>query len=205
MQYRAVVARDGRTSIAEFPDCPGCHTQAEPGEDFRARAQEALEDGSRRTSSWGGFRPSRRPGVGVPPLDDAASWCRSRRRSPCGSSCEWLATGPDSRKKRWRGRWALASSRSPGSSRPRRTSRSARCCAWRMRWGRTWRSPSRQSSRIGLSLGAAEAAAWPDRWWGAGLGGGTAGLRVLRSSTSRSNRIGGNPSSGLCHLGLAAR
>lgn len=43
MQYRAVVARDGRTSIAEFPDCPGCHTQAEPGEDFRARAQEALE------------------------------------------------------------------------------------------------------------------------------------------------------------------
>jgi predicted RNase H-like HicB family nuclease/DNA-binding XRE family transcriptional regulator len=43
MRYRAVVTRDGRTSVAEFSDCPGCHTQAEPGEDIRACAREALE------------------------------------------------------------------------------------------------------------------------------------------------------------------
>jgi DNA-binding XRE family transcriptional regulator/predicted RNase H-like HicB family nuclease len=43
VQYHAVVTRDGRASVAEFPDCPGCHTQAAPGEDILLCAREALE------------------------------------------------------------------------------------------------------------------------------------------------------------------
>lgn len=43
LQYRAVVTREGRTSVAEFPDCPGCHTQAGPREDLGDCAREALE------------------------------------------------------------------------------------------------------------------------------------------------------------------
>lgn len=43
MRYPAIVEREGRRSVATFPDCPGCQTQAEPGQDIEAHAREALE------------------------------------------------------------------------------------------------------------------------------------------------------------------
>ena len=43
MRYRAIIYREGRFTLAEFPDCPGCQTFAEPGEDIAERAREALE------------------------------------------------------------------------------------------------------------------------------------------------------------------
>lgn len=41
--YPAVITTEGRHTLAEFPDCPGCQTFIEPGEDILAIAQEALE------------------------------------------------------------------------------------------------------------------------------------------------------------------
>jgi predicted RNase H-like HicB family nuclease/DNA-binding XRE family transcriptional regulator len=43
MRYQAVVTKEGRATLVHFPDCPGCHTQADPGEDVLALAQDALE------------------------------------------------------------------------------------------------------------------------------------------------------------------
>lgn len=43
MHYSAVVTREGQVTVAEFPDCPGCHTEAGPGEDMHQAAREALE------------------------------------------------------------------------------------------------------------------------------------------------------------------
>ncbi len=42
MQYPAIITQEGKRTLAEFPDCPGCVTFAEPGEDILALAQEAL-------------------------------------------------------------------------------------------------------------------------------------------------------------------
>lgn len=42
MHYPAVVAREGRVLLAEFPDCPGCQTFAEDQESLEANAEEAL-------------------------------------------------------------------------------------------------------------------------------------------------------------------
>lgn len=43
MEYLADLAREGRRTLIEFPDCPGCQTFAEPGEDVTETAREALE------------------------------------------------------------------------------------------------------------------------------------------------------------------
>src|SRR2546430_41628 len=43
MKYSALVTKEGKQTLAEFPQCPGCQTFADPGEDIAARAQEALE------------------------------------------------------------------------------------------------------------------------------------------------------------------
>src|SRR5262245_56818865 len=43
MQYVALVTKEGRRRLAEFPGCPGCQTFAEPNEDIEAVAKEALE------------------------------------------------------------------------------------------------------------------------------------------------------------------
>ncbi len=43
MEYQAVITKEGQQALAEFPDAPGCQTFADPGEDIRALAQEALE------------------------------------------------------------------------------------------------------------------------------------------------------------------
>ena len=42
MQYSALVTKEGKQTLAEFPGCPGCQTFADPGEDIAERAEEAL-------------------------------------------------------------------------------------------------------------------------------------------------------------------
>lgn len=63
MEYLAELARDGRRTTIEFPDCPGCQTFAEPIEDVEKVAREALE-GWLEVHLEGGEappRPKRRP------------------------------------------------------------------------------------------------------------------------------------------------
>src|SRR5213079_3626750 len=42
MHYTAVVTREGKQTLAEFPGCPGCQTFADRDEDIAERAEEAL-------------------------------------------------------------------------------------------------------------------------------------------------------------------
>ena len=42
MQYIAVVTKEGKQTLAAFPQCPGCQTFADAGEDIAERAEEAL-------------------------------------------------------------------------------------------------------------------------------------------------------------------
>jgi DNA-binding XRE family transcriptional regulator/predicted RNase H-like HicB family nuclease len=42
MLYRAIVSNEGKHTMAEFPDCPGCQTFATAGEDIDVMAAEAL-------------------------------------------------------------------------------------------------------------------------------------------------------------------
>jgi predicted RNase H-like HicB family nuclease len=42
MHYTAVVTKEGKQTLADFPGCPGCQTFADPGEDIAERAEEAL-------------------------------------------------------------------------------------------------------------------------------------------------------------------
>lgn len=43
MRYAAIITKEGQRTLAEFPDCPGCQTFVEPGEDIARAAAEALE------------------------------------------------------------------------------------------------------------------------------------------------------------------
>lgn len=45
MEYAAKLSKEGRITLIEFPDCPGCQTFFDPKEDtnFSAVAREALE------------------------------------------------------------------------------------------------------------------------------------------------------------------
>ncbi len=43
MYYVAKLSKEGAQTVIEFPDCPGCATFAEKGEDIGTVAQEALE------------------------------------------------------------------------------------------------------------------------------------------------------------------
>jgi transcriptional regulator with XRE-family HTH domain/predicted RNase H-like HicB family nuclease len=43
MRYPAVVTKEGKNVLADFPTCPGCHTFAPPGRDIEHEAKEALE------------------------------------------------------------------------------------------------------------------------------------------------------------------
>ena len=43
MRYPAVVTKEGRNTLAEFPTCPGCQTFAPPGHSIEHEAKEALE------------------------------------------------------------------------------------------------------------------------------------------------------------------
>lgn len=42
MQYAAIITTEGKNTLAELPDCPGCQTFAGPREDVAAMAAEAL-------------------------------------------------------------------------------------------------------------------------------------------------------------------
>ena len=42
MHHLATTKREGKSVLAEFPDCPGCQTFAGPREDIRQEAAEAL-------------------------------------------------------------------------------------------------------------------------------------------------------------------
>src|ERR1700687_3924017 len=43
MRYPAVVTKEGKTLLADFPTCPGCQTFAPPGHAIEHEAKEALE------------------------------------------------------------------------------------------------------------------------------------------------------------------
>ena len=43
MHYVAHISREGKHVLAEFPDCPGCQTFSESGDELEAAAREALE------------------------------------------------------------------------------------------------------------------------------------------------------------------
>jgi transcriptional regulator with XRE-family HTH domain/predicted RNase H-like HicB family nuclease len=43
MRYPAIVTKEGKNLLADFPTCPGCHTFAPPGHDIEHEAKEALE------------------------------------------------------------------------------------------------------------------------------------------------------------------
>jgi len=43
MRYPAVVTKEGKNLLADFPTCPGCHTFAPPGHNIEHEAKEALE------------------------------------------------------------------------------------------------------------------------------------------------------------------
>jgi DNA-binding XRE family transcriptional regulator/predicted RNase H-like HicB family nuclease len=43
MIYSARLSKEGRRTLALFPDCPGCQTFADPGEDVAVLAKEALD------------------------------------------------------------------------------------------------------------------------------------------------------------------
>jgi DNA-binding XRE family transcriptional regulator/predicted RNase H-like HicB family nuclease len=42
MRYAAVITKERKSTLAEFPDCPGCQTEADPGESIGAQATDAL-------------------------------------------------------------------------------------------------------------------------------------------------------------------
>jgi predicted RNase H-like HicB family nuclease/DNA-binding XRE family transcriptional regulator len=43
MHYAAHISREGKHVLAEFPDCPGCQTFADDGDEIAEAAREALE------------------------------------------------------------------------------------------------------------------------------------------------------------------
>jgi len=43
MRYPAVVTKEGKNLLADFPTCPGCQSFAPPGHDIEQEAKEALE------------------------------------------------------------------------------------------------------------------------------------------------------------------
>jgi len=43
MRYPAILTKEGRNTLAEFPTCPGCQTFAPPGHNIEHEAKEALE------------------------------------------------------------------------------------------------------------------------------------------------------------------
>jgi ribosome-binding protein aMBF1 (putative translation factor) len=58
MQYVAQLTKEGRRTLIEFPDCLGCATFADPGDDVESVAREALE-GWLETYLAGGDAPPR--------------------------------------------------------------------------------------------------------------------------------------------------
>jgi DNA-binding XRE family transcriptional regulator/predicted RNase H-like HicB family nuclease len=77
MEYLGLVTHEGRQTLIEFPDAPGCQTFADRGEDLAALARDALEGWLEAELAHGGVPP--RPtavsalpaGVMVLPVDIA--------------------------------------------------------------------------------------------------------------------------------------
>lgn len=65
MQYLAKVRKEGRATLIEFPDCPGCQTFADQGQDVESIAREALE-GWLEAHMIGSAAPPRPSGAPVP-------------------------------------------------------------------------------------------------------------------------------------------
>jgi len=42
MYYTAIITKEGKQTLADFPGCPGCQTFSDPGEEIGERAAEAL-------------------------------------------------------------------------------------------------------------------------------------------------------------------
>jgi ribosome-binding protein aMBF1 (putative translation factor) len=63
MRYPAWITKEGSKTLAEFPDCPGCQTFADKGEDIAAAAREALEGWLETHLAFGDAppRPAKRP------------------------------------------------------------------------------------------------------------------------------------------------
>lgn len=78
MEYVAVVTKEGRRWLAEFPDCPGCQTFAETETALRGAAKEALE----------GWLEAHLELRRVPPRPKA------RRRAPTGARLWHVAVDP---------------------------------------------------------------------------------------------------------------
>lgn len=57
MRYPAIITKEGRFIVAVFPDCPGCATQADPGESIEAQATEALTGWLETTQAHGEVPP----------------------------------------------------------------------------------------------------------------------------------------------------
>ena len=58
MQYTARITKEGKRTLVDFPDCPGCQTFAEPRENVLELAREAL-DGWLETHLEDGEAPPR--------------------------------------------------------------------------------------------------------------------------------------------------
>ena len=76
--YDAFVTREGKVTLAEFPDCPGCQTFAEKGDALPAIAQDALE----------GWLETHLLGGEVPPKPKA------RKRAPAGAKLASVPVRP---------------------------------------------------------------------------------------------------------------
>jgi DNA-binding XRE family transcriptional regulator/predicted RNase H-like HicB family nuclease len=71
VEYIGIVTKEGKQTLVEFPDCPGCQTFAEEGEDLYERAEEALV-GWLETSMQLGRLPSQpRGNIGLKVGQDA--------------------------------------------------------------------------------------------------------------------------------------
>jgi predicted RNase H-like HicB family nuclease len=42
MRYPAIITKEGKKTLANFVDCPGCQTETDPGEDISIQAADAL-------------------------------------------------------------------------------------------------------------------------------------------------------------------
>jgi len=52
MRYPAIITKEGKKTLASFPDCPGCQTELIRGKISPFRRRTRSQDGSRHISSW---------------------------------------------------------------------------------------------------------------------------------------------------------
>jgi DNA-binding XRE family transcriptional regulator/predicted RNase H-like HicB family nuclease len=67
MEYVAYISREGRHILAEFPDCPGCQTFADSGDQIATAAREALEGWLEAHLAGGQVPPRPVARTGAPP------------------------------------------------------------------------------------------------------------------------------------------